>query len=92
MALASEQRMVARGNLRSYRDATSDGGAMTQKLCKDCEYHRRFLLMPEDGRCRHPQAAYTNLISGAVHYRVCSTMRGSGGPCGPDARLFERPL
>jgi len=59
-------------------------------LCKDCKHHGRIgypysLIMPD--RC---MAIVVDPVRGS--HAPCYIQRMAGGPCGPDANLFERKV
>ena len=60
------------------------------KFCVDCKHFQASRAYPNDpdyARCTI--GGEINLVSGKRKTMYCQTMRSTGAPCGPDAKLFE---
>jgi len=52
--------------------------------CASCRHYNK----TDDDRCGHPRLSL-DPIRGGITLRLCSHMRASDGPCGPEGRLWE---
>lgn len=64
------------------------------KICVEC----RWMIGPENPtslsntsefRCAHPKSEFINSVTGIMERHYCASARHEGGPCKPDAILWE---